>query len=88
MSGGIPYWTRTDDRFYYIKDHLGSIRLTIEDNGSLFAAQDYDPWGKITRSWNPSTPYEKFKFTGKELNTETDYHYFGARYYDSQGKPN
>ncbi len=83
MSGGIPYWTRTDERFYYIKDHLGSIRLTIEDDGSLFAAQDYDPWGKITRSWNPSTPYEKFKFTGKELDTETEYHYFGARYYDS-----
>ncbi len=75
---GEPVWTRTDDRFYYIKDHLGSIRLTIEDDGSLFAAQDYDPWGKITRSWNPSTPYEKFKFTGKELDSETDYHYFAC----------
>ncbi len=63
--------------------HLDSIRITIEDNGSLFAPQDYDPWGKITRSWNPSTPYEKFKFTGKELDSETEYHYFGARYYDS-----
>jgi hypothetical protein len=34
------------ERFYYIKDHLGNIRITIDQNGEVVSAQDYYPYGK------------------------------------------
>jgi hypothetical protein len=50
------YWqtSRTDNRFYYIKDHLGStrlgegasrsqIRVTLDENADVAGAQDYYP---------------------------------------------
>ncbi len=47
---------------------------------------DYDPWGMILngRSSNFGFADDKYKFTGKERDTETNYDYFGARYFDSR----
>ncbi len=69
-------------RYYYIKDHLGSIRAVLNDNNDLVEAIDYDPWGHIARYWTTSPT--KYKFTGKERDNETGYDYFGARYYDAR----
>jgi RHS repeat-associated protein len=33
------------DRYYYLKDHLGSIRVTLKDNGSVVGYDDYYPFG-------------------------------------------
>jgi hypothetical protein len=43
---GNPYicYTREDEIFYYLKDHLGSIRATIDKTGEVVAAQDYYPF--------------------------------------------
>ncbi|MCF8355219.1 MAG: hypothetical protein K9H48_12275 [Melioribacteraceae bacterium] len=82
----IGYWKyfRYDDRYYYVKDHLGSIRQTYsEDSVMPIAAQDYLPFGGILREYNNASPNERYKFTEKERDTETSYDYFGARYYDS-----
>lgn len=32
-------------RFYYVKDHLGSVRLTLDEDGEIVSWDDYDPWG-------------------------------------------
>ncbi len=80
------YWSysRTDSRYYYIKDHLGSIRITIDEAGNVVNAQDYYSFGGILRSYETGgLSGERYKFTGKERDTETNYDYFGARYYDS-----
>ena len=80
------YWSysRTDSRYYYIKDHLGSIRITIDEAGNVVNAQDYYSFGGILRSYETGgLNGERYKFTGKERDTETNYDYFGARYYDS-----
>ncbi len=34
------------DRYYYTRDHLGSIREVMNSDGSLTARYDYDPYGK------------------------------------------
>ncbi len=80
------YWSysRTDSRYYYIKDHLGSIRVTFDKSGGVVNAQDYYSFGGILRSYiTGALNDERYKFTGKERDTETNYDYFGARYYDS-----
>ncbi len=85
----VDYGTGTSskvfNRAYYIKDHLRSVRVTIDEDGDVLSAQDYYPFGKIipSRSYNVGDPNDKFKFTGKERDKLTKFDYFGARYYDS-----
>lgn len=79
------YDWRKDDRFFYFKDHLGSIRMTLDENSEIVSAQDYYPYGEILRSYTTGADVNsKYKFTEKERDTETNYDYFGARYYDSE----
>lgn len=79
---------RTDSRQYYIKDYLGSIRMTIDEKTfEVISAQDYFPFGGIMENRSYTTGgniNDKYKFTEKERDTETNYDYFGARYYDSE----
>ncbi len=86
---GFWYWQyiRADDRCYYVKDHLGSIRMTLDESGEIIGAQDYYPFGEIMRGLPPAGmgTNDKYKFTGKERDEgTTNYDYFGARYYDSE----
>lgn len=69
-------------RYFYLKDHLGSIRAVINQNNVVVQAQDYDPWGHIARTWDSTST--DYKFTGKERDKESSYDYFGARYYDAR----
>jgi RHS repeat-associated protein len=73
-------------RYYYLKDHLGSVRATVNDSGRVVAYNDYDPWGYQLdgRQGNLGSANEKYKFTSKERDVESGYDYFGARYYDSR----
>lgn len=72
--------------YYYLKDHLGSVRVTVDQSGVVKGYDDYDPWGMTLpyRSQNIADNNDKFKFTGKERDDETNYDYFGARYYDAR----
>ncbi|MBN2521166.1 MAG: hypothetical protein JXB17_11710, partial [Bacteroidales bacterium] len=70
-------------RYYYVKDHLGNIRQTIDENGVIISAQDYSPYGEIVRSYNNADVNDKYKFTEKERDKETNLDYFGVRYYDA-----
>jgi YD repeat-containing protein len=33
-------------KYFYFRDHLGSIREMMKSNGTLVARFDYDPWGR------------------------------------------
>ncbi|HRF67287.1 MAG TPA: RHS repeat-associated core domain-containing protein [Ignavibacteria bacterium] len=81
-------------RNYYLKDHLGSIRVVLNSTNTVISAQDYDACLTYTaqagevgyplenRTYNASAM--RYDFTGKERDNETSYDYFGARYYDSR----
>lgn len=72
--------------YYYLKDHLGSIRAVVDEAGNIVSSDDYDPWGMILNGRSTNTAYinAKYKFSGKELDTETGYFHFGARPYDGR----
>lgn len=58
--------------------------MTLDENRDIVSAQDYYPYGEILRSYTTGADINsKYKFTEKERDTETNYDYFGARYYDS-----
>jgi RHS repeat-associated protein len=67
-----------------LKDHLGSTHAVINSANTVTSAQDYDSWGYLlpNRSYNVNDM--KYDYTSKERDNETNYDYFGARYYDSR----
>ncbi len=60
--------------------------MTLDEDGNVAGYDDYYPFGMVMpgRSMNNSNPNSIYKFTGKERDEETNYDYFGARYYDSR----
>ena len=70
--------------YYYYKDHLGSIRVVVDNTGAIVASYDYDAWGYPLENRNYNGDSIKYKYTGKELDKESFYDYFGTRYYNSR----
>ena len=71
-------------RFYYMKDHLGSVRATIDEFANVVHYSDYYPFGmqmpgRVMENESPSE-----RFTGHELDPETGLIYAGARFYDPE----
>ena len=56
---------QSDMRFHFVKDHLGSIRQVIDQDGNISSARDYYPYGSILREYNNGQE-ERFMFTEKE----------------------
>ena len=75
---------RKDKPYYYYKDHLGSVRAVVNENAEIVAAYDYDTWGYLLENRTYNGDSIKYKYTGKELDKESFYDYFGARYYDAR----
>jgi len=69
------------EQYFYHSDHLGSSAFITDAGGQAIQHLEYLPFGELfieeRTTWN--TPY---KFSAKELDDETGYSYFGARYYD------
>jgi len=78
------YIDSADNRFYYLKDHLGSVRVILAENKNIVSANDYDMWGYLMDGRSFDSNKSKYKFTSKERDIESNLDYFGARYYDSR----
>lgn len=73
---------------YYIKDHLGSLRVAFKDSAGvakITQKHDYGIWGEIlpTLSYKNTAKLDPYRFTGKEALTETGFIDFGARLFDN-----
>jgi RHS repeat-associated protein len=75
---------KNDKEYYYYKDHLGSVRVVVDNTGAIVAGYDYDAWGYPLENRNYNGDSIKYKYTGKEFDKESFYDYFGVRYYDSR----
>ena len=98
LSNSLEYWNiwagseligrinpnSENDRYYYLKDHLGTIRTVFDNSKNIVFSQDYDMWGYPLENRTSGKDDIKNKFTGKERDKETTYDYFGARYYDAR----
>lgn len=88
----VVTWSNTAKTVYFLKDHLGSVRATIDQTGAVVGYDDYDPWGyaltgrTMATQWSSAQSVAKNKFTGKERDDDfgINWDYFGARYYDAQ----
>ncbi|MGG7666647.1 DUF6443 domain-containing protein [Dyadobacter sp. BHUBP1] len=70
---------------YYIKDHLGNVRVVFEENGKIVQKTDYYPFGlEISRDNPPSSASQRnstnrFLFQGQDKQVGTDYLQFSWR---------
>jgi RHS repeat-associated protein len=64
---------------YYHTDAVGSVRVITDASGQVIARYDTLPFGEEIP--NEFTVDDVRKFAGKEHDYETDFDYFGARYY-------
>lgn len=67
---------------YNLTDHLGNIRVTVDDNGSVVQRQDYYPFGL---SFNEGTisPENQYKYNGVERDATTRIYEMAYRGYEA-----
>ncbi len=83
IQGQLDVGYEEVNTYYYHGDHLGSSQLVSDYQGKEYQRVEYTPYGE---SWidKESDAFKKipYKFTGKELDSETGLYYYGARYLD------
>lgn len=72
-----------NDIVYHHTDHLSGSNVETDANGNVIELLDYYPYGSVRLNEKSGTYENDYKFTGKELDEDTDLYYYGARYYDS-----
>ena len=68
--------------FFYHSDHLGSTSYITDLQGNATQFVCYKPCGEALVDEHNTTYEQPWKFNGKELDSETELYYYGARYYD------
>jgi RHS repeat-associated protein len=66
---------------YYFSDHLKTASVITDSAGNIKSESDFYPWGGELQFANNDS--NRYKFTGKERDSETGLDYFGARYYSN-----
>jgi RHS repeat-associated protein len=80
-SGKIAVIESDGDMLYFIKDHLGSTRVIVDENGYVKAAFDYYPFGKLLRAWVNKDTY--YRYTGQEYDAKSGYYNYNLRQYNA-----
>jgi RHS repeat-associated protein len=88
ISEGQAVYRKDSIRFdYYLKDHLGNVRVVFDERGRILQKTDYYPFGlEIDRNAPVQTPsarnnVNRLHYNGKELQVGTGYMDYGARMY-------
>jgi len=65
---------------WYLSDHLGTVRDLVDTSGMVIDHLTYSAYGKVAAEANSSNG-DRFKFTGRELDTHTGSYFLRARHY-------
>jgi RHS repeat-associated protein len=68
-------------KFFYTRDHLGSIREVVNNSGGVVARYDYDPYGRRTKL--SGTFDSDFGFTGHYFHAPSGLHFAPFRAYSA-----
>ena len=73
--------TKTADVVFYHTDHLGSSNIITDIDGNLLEETGFYPFGTPRNEYSSNETFNSYyKFTGKELDTESSLQYFETRY--------
>jgi RHS repeat-associated protein len=68
------------EKYFYLKDRLGSVRAMIDDTGSIVNNYTYTPFGDSFAE--SETINNRFKFASYNFDVATELYYLNARWYD------
>jgi RHS repeat-associated protein len=71
-------------KYWYVTDHVGSIRAVTDKDGKKVWSADYLAFGKQFGKDSETDFEELHSFTGKEYDPDTGLHYYNARWYDAE----
>ena len=63
------------NKYFYLHDRLGSVRLLIDDQGAVKNMYTYDPFGEMFAAECSETTENPFKFTGQWFDAEIEEYY-------------
>ncbi|TKG91607.1 hypothetical protein EYV94_21520 [Puteibacter caeruleilacunae] len=81
---------KSDGYQYNLKDHLGNVRVVINQGGAPVSKSDYYPFGKLHDRQSVDFVKNKYLYNGKEIQDEQlggvllDWYDYGARMYDAE----
>lgn len=70
------------DAYWYHPDHLGSSSYITNLAGDITQHMEYLPFGETLVEEHLNSYNSPYKFNAKELDEETGWYYYGARYYN------
>ena len=72
---------------FYVRDHLGSVRVVLDDDGNVLQQLYYHPFGGVWGDVGTNTGLQPWKYSGKEYDHRDglDLYDYGARLYDPAG---
>jgi RHS repeat-associated protein len=78
------YQGETDpNRYFYIHDRLGSVRLVVNDAADVNNSYTYSPFGELFTAESAETTENPFRFTGQWFDDEIGQYYLRARQYST-----
>lgn len=87
LSGGQAIVSGNTIKYsYYLKDHLGNVRVVLSEGGEILQNSDYYPFGlNISRDGNMTESVRnetnRYRYNGKEVQAGTGLVDYGARMY-------
>jgi uncharacterized protein RhaS with RHS repeats len=69
----------TNNKFFYLHDRLGSVRLLINSAGSAVNSYTYNPFGELFATETEQNISNPFKFTGQYYDSEIGWYYLRTR---------
>jgi len=66
---------------YHVTDHLGNVRVVLNDSGEVIQSNDYYPFGMLMAQGGSST--NKYLYNGKKAQEQTGWLDYGWRMYDA-----
>ncbi len=72
---------------FYVRDHLGSVRVVLDDDGNVLQQLYYHPFGGVWGDAGTNIGLQPWKYSGKEYDHRDglDLYDYGARLYDPAG---
>ena len=74
-------------KYFYLRDHLGSVRQVVDSDGEVVNLYNYTPHGEAVAPETQETIYNPFQFTGQWYDTKLLQYNLRARpYYPAIGR--
>ncbi|MEP2775034.1 MAG: RHS repeat-associated core domain-containing protein [Luteolibacter sp.] len=84
-AGGVGGLLAVNDgsaSYYPTYDGNGNVSEYLDSSGTVQAHYEYDPFGRITVATEPKAQDFAHRFSTKPLDVETNFYYYGYRFYD------